>query len=272
MSMPPPSPYSPGPYGPPQQPGPYGGQQYPYPPQPQPYHGQGGWGQPPMGPPMGPPPGARRTGKSAGVIAATVVGLVVAGFVLNRMNEVNQRTSGVGFPAAAYRLTVPKTLLGGSYTLSEDLSQTQGKEAIKGYDPKIRNPKPATGRYASGSPTQPDGVLALSGMYGQFKDPADSRRKMMDGASKADGAKTAVQPRDITPAGTGITVTCQVLTSVQEGETTTLPMCSWADENTSAMVAVVSPETARQDPASVDLDGLARTTLKVRAEARQPID
>ncbi|MFK0046451.1 hypothetical protein ACIQU4_20565 [Streptomyces sp. NPDC090741] len=268
MSMPPPSPYSPGPYGPPQQPGPYGGQQYPYPPPPQPYHGQGGWGQPPMGP----PPGGRRTGKSAGVIAATVVGLVVAGFVLNRMNEVNQHTGGVGFPAAKYRLTVPKTLLGGAYTLSEDLSQTQGKEAIKGYDPQIRNPKPATGRYTSGSPTEADGVLVLSGMYGQFKDPADARRKMMDGASKADGAKTAVHPRDITPTGTGITVTCQVLTSAQEGETTTLPMCSWADENTSAAVALVTPETARQDPASVDLDGLARTTLKVRAEARQPID
>ncbi|KOU21253.1 hypothetical protein ADK52_24325 [Streptomyces sp. WM6372] len=269
MSTPPPSPYSPGPYGPPQQPSPYGGQQYPYPPQPQPpYPGHVAWGQPPMGP----PPGGRRTGRNAGVIVATVVGLVVAGFVLNRMKEVNQHTSGVGFPEAKYRLTVPKTLLGGSYALAEDLSQTQGKEAIKGYDPDIRNPEPATGRYTSGSPTEPDGVLVLSGMYGQFKDPADARRKMMDGAAKADGAKTAVPPRDITPTGTGITVTCQVLTSVEQGETTTLPMCSWADENTSAAVAAVTPETARQAPASVDLDGLARTTLKVRAEARQPIN
>lgn len=221
---------------------------------------------------MGPPTGGSRTGKTVGTIAATVAGLVVAGLVLNRVNEVGAQATGAGFPEAEYRLTVPKTLVDGTYELSEDASQTKGKEVIKdAYDPKIRNPQPATARYASGSPTAP-GVLALSGMYGQFKDPAGARRKMISGAAEADGAKTAVLPQDLTPAGSDITVTCQVLTSVQDGETTTLPMCAWADDNTGAVVAVVSAETAGRSPGSVDLDQLAKTTLKVRSEARQPIN
>lgn len=219
------------------------------------------------------PPGGSRTGRNVGVIAATVVGLMAVGFVVNRVNEAGARAGGSGFPAARYRLTVPKTLLGGAYQLSEDLSQTKGKEALKGtYDPKSRNLQPATARYTSASPTQP-GVLALSGMYGQFKDPAGSRRKMLQGAADSNGARMAIPPKEITPAGSGITLTCQVLTSVQDGgATATLPMCAWADENTSATVAVVTAETAGQNPASVDLDQLAGTALKVRAEARQPIN
>ncbi|MFI6001302.1 hypothetical protein ACIA98_12885 [Streptomyces sp. NPDC051366] len=283
MSMPPP-PHSPGPYGPSQQPSPYGGQQYPPHPQqqgypgpgypgqpypPQPYHGQAGWGQPPMGPPPG---SGSRTGRTIGIVAATVAGLIVAGFVVRGVNEAGARAGGVGFPEARYRHTVPNTLLDGTYRLSEESSQTKGKDVLKdSYDSKVRNPKPATARYTSGSPKEP-GVLALSGMYGQFKDPAGSRRKMMAGAAKADGVTVAVSPKEITPAGSDVTLTCQVLTSVRGGATSTLPMCAWADENTSASVAVVTAEIAEQDPASVDLEQLARTTVKVRAEARQPIN
>ncbi|MFF3338678.1 hypothetical protein [Streptomyces flavidovirens] len=290
MSMPPPQ-QPPGPYGPPQPPNPYGGQQYPqqqppqaqfpqqqpYPPgqapyagppyPPQQHPGQGGWGQPPMGP----PPGRSGPGKVIAIVAACLVGFGLFGFVVPRLLEANAVTTGAGFPDAEYRLTVPKTMLDGEFKLAQDLSQTKGKEALAGtYDSKVRNPKPVVGQYTSGSPAEL-GVLVISGMYGQFKDPDGARGKMMAGAEDGEGAALAVPARDITPAGSDITLTCQVLTSTQSGSTVTMPMCAWADENTGASVAVVTPETAKQDPESVDLDKIAATTLKVREEARQPI-
>ncbi|MGW0390993.1 hypothetical protein ACWDYJ_08825 [Streptomyces sp. NPDC003042] len=206
-----------------------------------------------------------------GIVAASLVGLTLIGIVVNRLAEAGSRSSGAGFPDAAYQLTVPETVLDGTFELAQDLSQTKGQEALDGaYDAKVRNPKPAVGQYTSDSPTGTS-VLVFSGMYGQFKDPASVRRKMMAGAADADGATLAVPARDITPAGSGMTLTCQVLTSAQEGATATLPMCSWADENTGASVAIITPETSLQDPRSVDLDEAAKTTLKVREEVRRPI-
>ena len=200
-------------------------------------------------PPAGPPPQSNRAGK----IALAVIGLLV----------------GAGFPAATHRLTVPPTLLGGKYRLEEDLSQTKGKEVVEGgRDPKIRDPKAAVAQYTATSPTQP-GLLVVSGMYGRFKDPAESRRKMMAGA--ADGSTVAVPARDIRPTGSDVTVSCMVLTARQDGADTTLPMCAWADENTGASIGVVTAELSRQDPRSVDLNKIAEMTLAIRGEARQPI-
>lgn len=48
-------------------------------------------------------------------------------------------------------------------------------------------------------------------------------------------------------------------------------MCAWGDGNTAAFVAVVTPETASQDPGKVDLEKAALETAKVRAESRKPI-
>ncbi|MFJ6785109.1 hypothetical protein [Streptomyces yangpuensis] len=279
MSTPPPQ-QNPGPYGPPQPPAPYGGLPYaaqpphpqshpgqpypgqqPYPPQ-QPYPGQGGWGQPPMGPPQR----RNRTGMVIGIVVASLVALGVLGFGANLLTA-----SAGGFPEATHRLVVPKTLLGGTYTLDQDLSATAGEDALKGtYDSKIRDPKPVVGQYSAKSP-QGTGALVLSGMYGRFKDPAGARRKMLAGAGDAEGATVAVPAKDITPSGSGITLSCQVLTMKQGAAGGSLPICAWADENTGASVGFVTPETAQQEPASIDLAKFAEATLKVRAEARQPI-
>ncbi|GHB43773.1 hypothetical protein GCM10010347_11230 [Streptomyces cirratus] len=280
MPPPPPPPQSPGPYGPQPQPNPYGGPPFPqqqghpgqpYPPQP--YPGQAPWGQAPWGqPPMGPPPRRNRTGMVIAVVAIALGGLFVAGFVVNRISGAGAVVSGAGFPAAEYQLTVPKTMLSGTYQLSQDASQTKGKEIVDGaYDPKVRDPKPVVAQYASADSATDPGVLVVSGMYGQFKDPAGARRKMIAGAQEGDGAQLAVPPKDITPTGSDVTLTCQVLTSLQNGTKVPLPMCAWADANTAATVAVVTAGTTLQDPASIDLDRMAETTLKVRTEARQPL-
>lgn len=276
MSMAPPPQQSPGPYGAPQSPQQYGGQHHappsppqPYPGQPyppQPYPSQGAWGQPPMGPPR-----KKRTGMVIGIVAGSLVALGALGFGVNLLTEAGSVTSGAGFPDARYRLTVPQTLLDGKYELAQDLSDTEGKKALKGsYDSKIRNPKPVVGQYTS-DVASGGSALLISGMYGQFKDPEGARKKMLSGAEDAEGASLAVPARDITPTGSDITLSCQVLTMRNGGVESSLPMCAWADDNTAASVAVLTPETAQQKPGSVDLAKVAETTLTVRAEARQPI-
>ncbi|MGZ2357625.1 hypothetical protein LRE75_13185 [Streptomyces sp. 372A] len=270
MSMPPPPQ---GPYGAAQ--GPYG----PPPPQPDPYAQQQPWGAPqgsapqPWGPPPGgpgfPPPRRARPG----VIAAVVVGaLAVAGgivFGVVRLGDAADDKLPVssGFPAAEYRLTVPKTLLEGEYTLQEDTSATDGKDIEDTYDPTIRDPKAVITQYAS----KDGGTLIVSGMWGRIKKPEFSRDTILDGAAETEGMTVAVPAREFTPEGYGITVACEVVRSEDGGVTSTLPMCAWGDENTASFVAVVTAETALQDPGEVDLAEAARQAAQVRKEMRKPI-
>ncbi|MEJ8640542.1 hypothetical protein WKI68_02060 [Streptomyces sp. MS1.HAVA.3] len=206
-----------------------------------------------------------------GIVAASLVALGALGFGVNRLTEAGSVASGTGFPEAQYRLTVPKTMLDGKFELTQDLSDTEGKKALKGtYDSKIRNPQPVVAQYAADL-ANGGSALVISGMYGQFKDPEGARKKMLGGAEDAEGATLAVPARDITPAGSDVTLSCQVLTMRQNGVESTLPMCAWADANTGASVGLLTPETARQKPGSVDLNKIAEATLKVRAESRKPI-
>ncbi|WP_405783242.1 hypothetical protein OG512_30540 [Streptomyces sp. NBC_01378] len=284
--QPPAAPYGqPGPYGPPQQPGqpgpygqpgqqgPYGqpGQQGPYgqPGQPGPYAQQPypggapypGWG----GAPMGPPPKKRRVGMILGIVGGALA-VVVIGIVAVAMlgSEVDK-----SFPKAEYKLTIPKTVLDGRYTLTQDLSDTQGKqiedEADGAWD--ARDTKAAVGQYAATDPAKKNAGVVISGMYGRFKNTDLARKNMMKGAAKSDGAEVAVPAKDFEPAGSDVTITCQVLTKQQA----TIPMCAWADGNTGATVAEITPEIALQDPSEVDLDAAAATAAKIRSEIRKPI-
>ncbi|MFD5575614.1 hypothetical protein ACFWJA_48160, partial [Streptomyces cadmiisoli] len=104
----------------------------------------------------------------------------------------------------------------GKYQLVQDHSDTEGKKALEGtYDSKIRDPKPAVGQYAFESPKE-SGALVVSGMYGRFKDPAAARRKMLSGAADSEGSSLGAPVRDITPTGSDVTLSCQVLT-VRQG-------------------------------------------------------
>ncbi|MET7927858.1 hypothetical protein ABZT43_28410 [Streptomyces sp. NPDC005349] len=284
--QPPAAPYGqPGPYGPPQQPGqpgpygqpgqqgPYGqpGQQGPYgqPGQPGPYAQQPypggapypGWG----GAPLGPPPKKRRVGMILGIVGGALA-VVVIGIVAVAMlgSEVDK-----SFPKAEYKLTIPKTVLDGRYTLTQDLSDTQGKqiedEADGAWD--ARDTKAAVGQYAATDPAKKNAGVVISGMYGRFKNTDLARKNMMKGAAKSDGAEVAVPAKDFEPAGSDVTITCQVLTKQQA----TIPMCAWADGNTGATVAEITPEIALQDPSEVDLDAAAATAAKIRSEIRKPI-
>ncbi|WP_405761700.1 YppG family protein [Streptomyces sp. NBC_01420] len=265
-----------GPYGPPQhqpnayaqQPGPGTGQQQPYgypqPPVPQP------WGTLPGGPGF-PPPRRTRTGLIVGVVVGALV--VAGGIAFGVSRLVGAADDGKlpgtkAFPPAEYRLTVRKTLLNDEYTLQADTSATDGKEVEETYDPSIRDAKAVVAQYTSKS----GGTVIVSGMWGRIKSPEFARDKILEGAAEADGVTVAVPAREFTPAGYGITVACEVVRSKENGiGSSTLPMCAWGDGNTGALVAVVTAETALQDPEEVDLAEAARQAAQVRKEMREPI-
>ncbi|TXS15991.1 hypothetical protein EAO71_35315 [Streptomyces sp. ms191] len=268
MTMPPP--YNPPPHNPyagqvppPQQPGPYGPpaphgfpQQYPGAPQ-----GQGAWGQPPMGPP---PKKKMSTGAIVGIVLGSVVVVAGLGYAGSRVMSGADALSS--FPEATHRLVVPKTLLDGEYELTKDASETEGKEVEETYDPSVKDAKAAIAQYTG----EKDAVLVVSGFSGRLRDPEGARDAILKGA--VDKQSTlAVPPKDFTPAGADVTVTCQVTRSKDVMGSTTLPMCAWGDDNTASFVAVVTTESATADPKTVDLAALAETTAKVRAEMRKPI-
>ncbi|MEU0007778.1 hypothetical protein ABZ079_26705 [Streptomyces sp. NPDC006314] len=253
------------PYGqqPPQAaPGPYGSpypQQQPYPPQaPHPQQPYPAWGTPPMAP----PPKKRRVGLVLGIVGGVIAAGVAVLILIGTLAE-------SGFPEAENKLTLPKTLVDGKYELGQDLSGSEGQkiesEADGAWDAKDIHG--VVGSYTLGG-DENKGTLVISGMYGRFKNTKAARRNMMKGAAEGDGATVAVPAKDF---DLDVTISCQVLTQNQLGTKITLPMCAWADGNTGATVAEVTTEGVSQDPSEVDLEALARQTLKIRSETVKPI-
>ncbi|WP_254705786.1 hypothetical protein [Streptomyces vilmorinianum] len=270
MTMPPPqSPQPHNPYGgpvpPPQQPGFYGPPQQGFPQQgfpqqgvPQQYPGPGAWGPPP------------KKGLSAGAIVAIVLGSLVLVGGIGYAAKLGRDGSGAGgsFPARTHELVVRKTLLDGEYTLVSDLSQSKGKEIVDSYDPNVKDAEAAVAEYSG----KDGAVLVVSGLHGRMKNPDRTRTAILGGAAKDEGSTLAVPPKDVTPAGHDVTITCQVTRSKDAtGATINLPMCAWGDDNTASAVALVTAESAVADPEDIDLAELAETTAKVRAEMREPI-
>lgn len=281
MSTPPP----PNPYTQPQYPQhpQYPQQGYPqqgYAPQPQyqqPYPGGPGAGGPAYGWGAPPPPPKKKNqgpkialitlGSIAGIFAFSWFGNNVVG---GGSSSGSGSSSSGSFPEAEYQLTLPQTLLDGKYKLAEDQS-AKGQDALAGTsEANIRDAKAAVGQYVS---TSESGVLVISGGYGRIKDPDEARTSILRGAGESDGSTIAVPAKDFTPVGSEVPVFCQVLTAEQTGggETSTLPMCAWADDNTNVAVALTDVRIAKQTPEEVDLKAVAEATLKVREEIRKPI-
>lgn len=278
-TTPPPQPPD-NPYGPPPTSGPYGQQPYPGPPQgpygqqqpppPFPYGQQGPYGAPapaPWGAPP-PPPKKSRLGLILGIVGGVVV-LVVAGVAALVWIGVKSDT---GFPEAEYKLTLPQKVLDERYELAGDLSGTEGQaieeEADGAWD--ARDTKAVVGQYSLGG-DQAAGTLVISGMYGRFKNTDLARDNMMEGAAGGEGAKVAVKPKDFKPAGSDVTVTCEVLVQTQLGTEVTIPVCGWVDGNTGASIAEITADTVTKKPAEVDLAAAAETAVKIRGEIRKPL-
>jgi hypothetical protein len=90
-------------------------------------------------------------------------------------------------------------------------------------------------------------------------------------SEQGSGARVASVMHVRCPAGLPEPVYRQVLTSDRDREVSNVPMCVWGDDNTGASVGVVTDENVYQDPKDVDLKKVARMTLQVRDEMREPI-
>ncbi|MER6997538.1 hypothetical protein [Streptomyces sp. NPDC000410] len=243
------------------QPGPYGSPA----PQQGPWPQQGGWGAPP------PPPKKKGLGTGAvlGISFGIVAGLLALAWVGNHWSGIGGGSSP--FPEATHKVTVPETLLGGTYKLADDMSDKVSDELKGTSEANIRDAKGVAAQYTSTEAGE-GGVLVVSGMYGRIRNPDLAREKILEGGAEADGALVAVPPKDFTPAGSDVTISCQVLTVDQTvGDKTSFPMCAWADDNTNVSVGEVTTGTATKDPESIDLAAAAATTVKVREEMRKPI-
>ncbi|MFI2368409.1 hypothetical protein [Streptomyces sp. NPDC018833] len=169
---------------------------------------------------------------------------------------------------------MPRTLLDGEYKLIKDSSAEANAEAERsgyGAGPDARNVKAIIGSY-NGTSTTGNSGLVITGMYGQFRNPAQPRDSLLDGMRKADGMSEPKPAKTITPPGSDVDLECTVMLSKDEDGTSTVPVCAWGDENTAAHVAFLTPASAAQDPDTVDLDAIAQQTLKVREEVRKPIN
>ncbi|UUU31208.1 hypothetical protein JIX56_15590 [Streptomyces sp. CA-210063] len=214
-----------------------------------------------------PPPKKKGgVGLALGIVGG-VVGLAVIGGLGIGLNSVREPVSG--FPVAEYELTLPTTLLDGEYELTQDLSDSKGDEAAEQMKDAsyARDVEGVVGMYgADGDETV--GQLSISGMYGRFKD-GTSPDAMLRGAATAAGVTVVQEPTDFEPAGSDVTITCQVLALDETGAT--LAMCAWADGNTIASVGEVTTEISAQEPEEVDMAAFADRTARVRSEIRQAI-
>ncbi|MEU3789223.1 hypothetical protein [Streptomyces fructofermentans] len=200
-------------------------------------------------------------GITSGLVAAVVAGAGVVWWAAGR-------EAPAAFPEAEYELELPQTMLNAAYVLAKDPSGAKGGEVAEraADEGDARDVTAVVGRYELYG-DEKAGTLVVSGMHGRFRDPDATREGLLKDAA---GGEVAVGPKDFTPEGSDVTVTCQVTTEVRSGTRTTVPTCAWADGNTGATVTEIAQESLAQDPEDVDLEQVAATTLAVRAELRQP--
>ncbi|MFE7115781.1 hypothetical protein ACFU99_10210, partial [Streptomyces sp. NPDC057654] len=169
-------------------------------------------------------------------------------------------------PASAeYRLTVPKSLAGGEYTLAKDLTGSlDDKLGGNNSGPNERNMRNAGGQYMSASGKTPT-TLVFSGMYGDIADPDVAVESMLKGVGEADGTKVTTPARTVTPPGADEPVRCQVISLNRAGASGTMPVCAWSDHST---VATVLETSGAAEGGAPDVEALAKRAAAVRDEVR----
>ncbi|KOT97518.1 hypothetical protein ADK86_16555 [Streptomyces sp. NRRL F-5755] len=257
-------PQGPPPGPPPQPPGPYAYGPAPQPMQPPQF--------PPPGPP-GPPPGSgNNTGKIIAGVAAGVVliGAIIGGAVMLTAGEdKGGRTRADGSNSAAedtgrrMRLTTPRTVDGGAYTLEKD------KAALQRDGLKLGSPPPGMtqeiARYRGTRDSSTTGLM-ISGGYGTISHPDSVVDGMFSGVSGA-GTTVVKQRETFRPdaAGGNVKIDCEVVRNASFGYA---PVCGWADGSTAAVLLYMNGEL--RSSSDINLSQYADTTAVVRGETRKP--
>ncbi|MEU6775177.1 hypothetical protein [Streptomyces sp. NPDC046759] len=219
--------------------------------------------------PWGAPPPVQQDKSRVGLMAGIIGGVSLLIVALLATLVLFAKEINNSYPRAENALTVPGTLLDGRYTLAKDDSTTLGRKLERGWRFSW-NAKAAHGVVALYHPGSGDrGALSVTGMYGRFRNTAEVRgRVLAENSANTTRVKVLVPSKDVTPSGSHIRVSCEVLTRTWAGGATlTYPVCAWADGNTWGRVAYMTLDTAM----NVDLKAAARMTLRIRAEMAKPI-
>lgn len=174
------------------------------------------------------------------------------------------------FPEARYRLTLPKTMLGGEYEMEQDFSDSP-QDAFEHHAESALGGRDVRAAVAIYTPVDRGGQLNISGVYGRFTDADDARDTMLKDADDPEGMSVARAPEDFRPSGSDVTVTCQVVAKEDLNMRVIMPMCAWNDGNTGALIGEINPAISSADARDVDLADLAERTFRIRAELRRPI-
>ncbi|MFJ4437184.1 hypothetical protein [Streptomyces sp. NPDC088923] len=206
-------------------------------------------------------------------VGAGVALLVVVGAVLATRGGGGGSDPDAGFPQVHQRLAPPAALLDGAYTRDQDLSRNEGAkintEARGARD--VRDASAVVVTYVGGAADGGGGSLVVSGFNGRIREPGDTRAAMLKGAAGAKGAKLLAPAKSFggdAEAKTG--VSCQTMSTTQGSVTVVFPMCAWADDNTAATVAEITPKSVAAKTADVDLAAAAKRVAQVRSEMTKP--
>ncbi|MFH8366701.1 hypothetical protein [Streptomyces sp. NPDC018031] len=291
-------PQQPNPYAQPgqPQPNPYAQQPGPYAQQPGPYAQPNPYGQPQGYPPPPPPPGNGNGNRKTLAIAIgglVVVGAVLAGVLVavNGGDDKDDKADDKPTPTATstatpsteqsrsespspepsggagtYKLILPKTLEGGTYTMGQDLTDTLAAQVPSdGYN--MHDVKGVGAQYtASGGTKQ----LVYTGYTGGIDDPDQAEDDFMDGTQEAEGTDVGVEKREITPAVSDEPMTCSVVVKNEAGQKFPVPTCVWADSTTLGAVLSVDAAMAGKTAEAVDLEAFAKRVSTIRDEVRVP--
>ncbi|MFJ9853768.1 hypothetical protein [Streptomyces sp. NPDC101150] len=174
---------------------------------------------------------------------------------------------GAAKPSAGpkYRITVPKSLVGGEYALTKDISQ-QADSQVPHNGTNAHGIRTVGGQYTAGTKS-----LVMMGMYGTIDDADEGVEHMIGGMKDSPGAEVGVPEKKFTPSGGGKPLTCGVDVKNQAGQKVTFSFCVWGTSSTTASVALVDAADPAKDPKSVDLQALADTASKIRDEVQVPV-
>ncbi|WP_231905040.1 MULTISPECIES: hypothetical protein [Streptomycetaceae] len=194
------------------------------------------------------------------VAAAVVVGVVSYG----ERGEARREVAEQG-PDPQYKLTVPRTLLDGTYVRARDLSGPLAEQAgAKGIDMQSRTA--AGGEYVTAAGTDRKALL-VTGLSGRTADPVHDRDELLSGASNAQATTLSIAAKEFTPADSSERVACEVLSTTRGSQVVSFPICGWGDNGTVATVMQTGSATTGS-PDSVDLQACANLTSRVRAQVR----
>ncbi|WP_050776872.1 hypothetical protein [Streptomyces sp. SPB074] len=209
-------------------------------------------------------------------IGAGVAVLAVLGAVLLTRGGGGGSDPDAGFPEVHQRLAPPATLLDGAYTRDQDLSRNEGAkintEARGARD--VRDATAVVVTYVGKPGDGGGGSLVVSGFNGRIREPDATRAAMLKGAASAKGAELLAPAKGFGGAK-GATkgntvVSCQTMSTTQGSVTVVFPMCAWADGNTAATIAEITPKSVAAKAADIDLAAAAKRAGQVRAEMTKP--